>query len=182
MADENKDNVFRSEDLEDLTSAELLDPLGELQREKTVPRPQVSKGSSSKQKATLPNVSATSKPRAHSHTQHEAVMEGFKTLQEQQTASLASLGTAITNMVSTVKEFMHSSGSSTSWKRKRDELSESDADEHEIDDKIESVNMDEAYKKLVSEDKTPEKPAEDEDVLAALSKISDSEGAVSRSS
>ena len=36
--------------------------------------------------------------------------------------------------------------------------------------------------KLVSEDKTPEKPAEDEDVLAALSKISDSEGAVSRSS
>ena len=113
MADENKDNVFRSEDLEDLTSAELLDPLGELQREKTVPRPQVSKGSSSKQKATLPNVSATSKPRVHSHTQHEAVMEGFKTFQEQQTASLATLGTAITDMVPTVKEFMHSSGSGT---------------------------------------------------------------------
>ena len=166
MADENKDNVFRSEDLEDLTSAELLDPLGELQREKTVPRPQVSKGSSSKQKATLPNVSATSKPCAHSHTQHEAVMEGFKTLQEQQTASLASLGTAITDMVSTVKEFMHSSGSGTSRKRKRD------ADEHEIDDEIESVDVEEAYEKLVSEDKTPEKPAEDEDnVLAALSKI-----------
>ena len=82
MADENEDNVFRSEDLEDLTSAESLDPLGELQREKTVPKLQVSKGSSSKRKATLPNVSVTSKPRAHSHIQHEAVMEGLKTLQE----------------------------------------------------------------------------------------------------
>ena len=39
--------------------------------------------------------------------------------------------------------------------------------------------MDEAYGKLVSEDKTPEKPAEDEDkVLAELSKIYDSEGTV----
>jgi len=182
MADENEDNVFHSEDLEDLTCAESLDPLGELQREKTVPKPQVSKGSSSKRKVTLPNVSATSKPRAHSHTQHEVVIEGLKTLQEQQTASLASLGTAITDMVLTVKEFMHSSGSSTSWKRKRDDLSESDADEHKIDDEIESVDVDKAYGKLVSEDKTPEKPAEDEDdVLAALSKIYDSEGAGSDS-
>jgi len=180
MADENKDNPFSSEDLEELTSAESLDPLGELQSENTAPKPQVPKGSSSKRKATLPNVSATSKPRAHSHTQHEAVMEGLKTLQDQQTASLASLGTAITGMVSTVKEFIHSSGSGTSRKRKRDELSESDADEHEIDDEIESIDVDEAYKKLVSEDKTPEKPAEDEDnVLAELSKIYDSEGAVS---
>jgi len=107
-------------------------------------------------------------------------MEGLKTLQEQQTASLASLGTAITDMVSTVKEFMHSSGSGTSRKRKRDALSESDSDEHEINDEIESVDVDEAYEKLVSEDKTAEKPAEDEDnVLAALSKSYDSEGAVS---
>ena len=90
---------------------------------------------------------ATRKPRAHSHTQHEAVMEGLKTLQEHQTASLASSGTAITDMVSTVKEFMHSSGSGTSRKRKRDELSESDADEHEIDDEIESVHVDEAYER-----------------------------------
>lgn len=64
-------------------------------------------------------------------------------------------------------------------KRKRDELIESDADEHDIDDEFESVDMDEAYGKLVSEDKTPEKPAEDEDkVLAELSKIYDSEGTV----
>ena len=49
------------------------------------------------------------------------------------------------------------------------------ADEHEIDDEIESVDVDEVYEKLVSEGKTPEKPAEDEDnVLAALSKICDS--------
>ena len=172
MTDKNADNDFRSEDLEDLISAESLDPLGEPQREKTVPKPQVSKASSSKRKATLPIGPATSKPRVHSHTQHEAVMEGLKALQQQQTASLASLGTAITDMVSTVKEFMHSSGSGSSRKRKRDELSESDADEHEIDDEIDSVNVDEAYEKLVSEDKTSEKPAEDEDnVLAALSKI-----------
>ena len=71
-------------------------------------------------------------------------MEGLKTLQQQQTASLASLGTAITDIVLTVKEFMHSSGSGSSRKRKRDELSESDADEHEIDDEIDSVNVDEA--------------------------------------
>ena len=77
MTDENADNDFRSKDLEDLISAESLDPLGEPQREKTVPKPQVSKGNSSKRKATLPIVPATSKPRAHSHTQHEAVMEGL---------------------------------------------------------------------------------------------------------
>ena len=40
--------------------------------------------------------------------------------------------------------------------------------------------MDEVYEKLVSEDKTSEKPAEDEDnVLAALPKIYDLEGTVS---
>ena len=40
--------------------------------------------------------------------------------------------------------------------------------------------MEEAYQKLVNENKTPEKPAEDEDnVLVELSKIYDSEGAVS---
>ena len=83
-------------------------------------------------------------------------------------------------MVSTVKDVMYSSGSGSSRKRKRDELSESDADEHEIDDEIDSVNVDEVYEKLVSVDKTSEKPAEDEDnVLVALSKIYDSEGAVS---
>ena len=48
MTDENADNDFRSEDLEDLISAESLDPLGEPQREKTVPKRQVSKGNSSK--------------------------------------------------------------------------------------------------------------------------------------
>ena len=75
-------------------------------------------------------------------------------------------------MVLTVKEVVHSSGSATSRKRKRDKLNESDADELETDDEIESVDVEEAYEKLVSEDKTPEKPAEDEDnVLAALSKI-----------
>ena len=59
---QNEDNKFRSEDWEDLISAESLDPLGELQSEKTAPK--ASKGSSSKRKATLPNVYATSKPRA----------------------------------------------------------------------------------------------------------------------
>ena len=55
----------------------------------------------------------------------------------------------------------------------------SDADEHDIDDELESVDMDQAYKKLVSEDKTPEKPAEDEDhLLAELSKFYDAEGTV----
>ena len=58
MADKNEDNEFRSEDWEDLISAESLDPLGELQSEKTAPKPQASKGSSSKRKATLPNVYA----------------------------------------------------------------------------------------------------------------------------
>jgi len=74
----------------------------------------------------------------------------------------------------------YSDTTGTSRKRKRDELSESDADGHEIDDEIGLVDVDEAYEKLVSEDKTPEKPAEHEDnVLAVLSKIYDSEGAVS---
>ena len=107
-------------------------------------------------------------------------MEGLKTLQQQQTASVTTLGTAITDRVSTVKEFMHSFGTGTSRKRKRDELSESHANGHEIDDEVDSVDVDEAYEKLVSEDKTSEKPAEDEDnVLPVLSKIYDSEGAVS---
>ena len=57
MADKNEDNEFRLEDLEDLTCAEFLDPLGELQSKKPAPKPQVSKRSTSKRKATLPNVS-----------------------------------------------------------------------------------------------------------------------------
>ena len=45
-------------------------------------------------------------------------------------------------MVSTVKEFMHSSASAGSHKRKRDELSDSDVDEYEGDDDIpESVDL-----------------------------------------
>ena len=62
MADKNEVNEFRSEDLEDLISAESLDPLGELQSEKTLPKPLASKESNSKRKATLPNFYATSKP------------------------------------------------------------------------------------------------------------------------
>ena len=181
MSDTNEDKELRK-DLEDLTSAESLDPPGELQRGKTAPKPRVSKRSSSKdsnQKATLPKASATSstnKPRAPSHTNHEAVMEGLKSLQENQTASIA----AITDMVSTMNKFFNSSGSGISRKRKRDELSDSEADEHDGDDEAESLNVEEAYQKLVNEDKTPEKLAEDEDnVLAELSKIYDSEGAVS---
>ena len=83
MTDENEDNGFRSEDLEDLISAESRDSLGEPQREKTIPKPQVSKGSSSKRKATLPIVPATSNPRAHSHTQQQVVVEGLQTRQQQ---------------------------------------------------------------------------------------------------
>ena len=84
-------------------------------------------------------------------------------------------------MVSTVKEFMHSSASAGSHKRKRDELSDSDVDEYEGDDDIpESVDLTEAYEKLISADKPPEQLAEGEDnVLAEQSKIYDSEGAVS---
>ena len=84
-------------------------------------------------------------------------------------------------MVSTAKEFMHSSASAESHKRKRDELSDSDVDEYEGDDDIpESVDLTDTYEKLISADKPPEQLAEGEDdVLAELSKIYDSEGAVS---
>ena len=146
----------RLEVLEDLLSAESLDPLGKPQSEKTAPKPRVS-GSSSKQKATLPKTSATSKPCAQSDCQHAVVMEGLKQLQDQQSASLSSLGTAMHSMVSTVKEFMHSSAGVGSHKRKRDELSNSDVDEHEGDDAItESVDFTEAYERLISADKPPE--------------------------
>ena len=71
---------------------------------------------------------------------------------------------------------MHSSVSVGSHKRKRDKLSE-----HEGDDAItESVDFTEAYEKLISADKPPEQLVEGKDnVLAKLSKIYDSEGAVS---
>ena len=76
---------------------------------------------------------------------------------------------------------MHSFASVGSHKRKRDELSDSDVDEHEGDDAItESVDFTEAYERLISVDKPPEQLVEGEDnVLAELSKIYDSEGAVS---
>jgi len=84
-------------------------------------------------------------------------------------------------MVLTVKEFMHSSVSIGSHKRQRDELSDSDVDEHEGDDAIpESVDLTKVYEKLISVDKPPEQLAEGKDnVLAELSRIYDSEGAVS---
>ena len=84
-------------------------------------------------------------------------------------------------MVSTVKEFMHSSANVGSHKRKRDELSDSDVDEHKGDDAItESVDLTKAYEKLTSVDKPPEKLAEGKgNILAELSKIYDSQGAVS---
>ena len=74
-------------------------------------------------------------------------------------------------MVTTVKEFMDSSGSGGSQKRKRDEMG--DSDEYEGDDAIsESMDMDEACHKLVNGEETPEQLAEGEDnVLAELSKI-----------
>ena len=84
-------------------------------------------------------------------------------------------------MVSTVKEFIHSSASAGSHKRKRDGLSDSDVDEHKGDDAItESVDLTEACEELISADKPPEQlPEGEESVLAELSKIYDSEGAVS---
>ena len=174
------EDALRLEVSEDLLSAESLDPLGKPQRETTAPKPRVSSGRSSKQKATLLKTSATSKPCAQSDRQHDTVMEGLKQLQDQQSASLSSLGTAIHSMVSTVKEFMHSSASAGSHKRKRDELSDSDVDEYEGDELPESVDLTEAYEKLISADKPPEQLAEVEDnVFAELSKIYDSEGAVS---
>ena len=79
-------------------------------------------------------------------------MEGLKKLQYQQSASFLSLGAAITSMVMTVQEFMHSSGSRGFQKRKRDELS--DSEEHEGDDAIsESMDMNEACDKLVNGEK-----------------------------
>ena len=175
------EDACRLEVSEDLLSAESLDPLGKPQSEKTAPKPRVSSGSSSKQKATLPRTSATSKPCAQSDRQNDAVMEGIKQLQGQQSACLSSLGTAINSTVSTVKEFIQSSASAGSHKRKRDELSDSDVDEHEGDDAItESVDLTEACEELICVDKPPEQLAEGEDsVLAELSKIYDSEGAVS---
>ena len=160
------EDAHRLEDSEDLLSAESLNPLGKPQREKPVPKPRVSSGSSSKQKATLPKTSSTSKPCGQSDGQHDAVME--QQLQDQQSASLSSLGTAIHSMVSTVKEFLHSSASVGSHKRLRDELSDSDVDEHEGDDAIpESVDLTEAYEKLLSVDKLPEQLAEGEDNVLA---------------
>lgn len=73
MVDKNEDNEFRLEDLEDLTCAEFLDPLGELQSKKPAPKPQVSKRSTSKRKATLLNVSTD---------KQTVLMEGLKTLQD----------------------------------------------------------------------------------------------------
>ena len=175
------EDALRLEVLEDLLSTESLDPLGKPQSETTAPKPRVSSGSSSKQKATLPKTSATSKPCAQSDCQHDAVMEGLKQRQDQQSASLSSLGMAIHSMVSIVKEFMHSSASAGSHERKRDDFSDSDVDEYEGDDDIpESVDLTEAYEELISADKPLEQLAEGEDnVLAELSKIYDSEGAVS---
>ena len=74
------EDALRLDVSEDLLSAESLDPLGKPQSEATVPKPRVSSGSSSKQKATLPKTSATSKPCAQSDRQHDAVMEGLKQL------------------------------------------------------------------------------------------------------
>ena len=56
MADKNEDNEFRLEDLEDLTSAELLDPVGELHSKKTCTQ---TAGFKKEQFQT------TSQPRAH---------------------------------------------------------------------------------------------------------------------
>ena len=88
------------------TFCRMLDPLGKPENEITAPKPRVSSGSSSKQKATLSKTSATSKHCAQSDRHHDAVMEGIKQLQDQQLASLSSLGTAVHSIVSTVKEFM----------------------------------------------------------------------------
>ena len=76
---------------------------------------------------------------------------------------------------------MHSSASVVSLKRKRYELSDSDVDKLETDDAItESVDLTEAYEMLITADKPPEQLTEGEDnVLAELSKIYDSQGAVS---
>ena len=73
------EDALRVEVSEDLLSAELLDPPSKLQSETTAPKPRVSSGSSSKQKATLPKTSATSKPCAQSDRQHDAVLNNFKT-------------------------------------------------------------------------------------------------------
>ena len=159
-------DACRLEVSEDLLSAEYLDPLGKPQSEKTALKPQVSSGSSSKQKAMLPRTSATCKLCARSDRQHDAVMEGLKQLQDQQSASLSSLGTAINSMVLTVKEFKHSSASAGSHKRKRDELSDSDVDEHEGDDAItESVDITDAREELITADKPPEQLAEGKTVF-----------------
>lgn len=69
-------------------------------------------------------------------------------------------------MVSTVKEFIHTSTSVGSHKRKPDEISDSDADEHEGDDAVtESVDLTEAYEKLISAGKPPEQVAEGKEML-----------------
>ena len=73
------------------TFCRMLDPLGKPEDEITAPKPRVSSGSSSKQKATLSKTSATSKHCAQSDRQHDAVMEGIKQLQDQQLASLSSI-------------------------------------------------------------------------------------------
>ena len=84
MPNHSDEEARRLEVSEDLVSAESLDPLGKPHSEDTVPKPQVSSGSSSKQKAALPKASATSKPCAQSDRQHDAVMESLKQLQSQQ--------------------------------------------------------------------------------------------------
>ena len=119
----------------------MLDPLGKPEDEITAPKPRVSSGSSSKQKATLSKTSATSKHRAQPDRHHDAVMEGIKQLQDQQLASLSSLGTAVHSMVSTVKEFMQFFARAGSQKRKRGELSGSDVDEYKGDDAIPDKNI-----------------------------------------
>lgn len=181
MANHIDEDVRLLEVSEDLLSAESLSPLGKPQSKKTALKPRVSSGSSSKQKATMSRTSTTSKPCAQSDRQHDAVMEGLKQLQDQQLASLSSLGTAIISMVSTIKEFMGSNASVGSHKGKRNELSDSDVDKLAIDDAItESVDLTEAYEMLITADKPPEQLTEGEDnVLAELSKIYDSQGAVS---
>ena len=72
------EDARRLEVSKDLLSAESLDPLGKPQSEDTVPKPRVSSGSSSKQKATLPKTSATSKLCAQLDRQHDAVMATSK--------------------------------------------------------------------------------------------------------
>jgi len=106
-------------------------------------------------------------------------VESLKLLQDQQSASFSSLSAAVKNMVSTVQHFIHSSGNRGSQKRKRDDFSDSDDPDCNDSFDNESGNVDEAIDKLVNCEETPKEPAKEEDnVLAELSKIYDSEGVV----